>query len=251
MAIAEKIRLRVFPDPATLAAHAAEQILGIARGVIAARGVFHLVLAGGRTPEAVYTVLGGAWGQWEKWQIWFGDERCLVANDPERNDSMARRVWLDRVPIPRGHIHSIAAEHGPEVAAARYAEQLKGIGDFDLVLLGLGEDGHTASLFPGQAPGDRPGDPDVLAVHGAPKWPAARVSLSAARLSRAARVLFLASGEGKRQAVEAWRRGDDIPARHIAPAGGVDMLLDTAAAGEAADATSLSRGPRLGPIGEA
>ncbi len=233
MAKAENpVRWRVFPDATALAAHAVLLILGAAREAIAAHGAFHLVLAGGRTPEAVYTMLGGAQGQWEKWQIWFGDERCLVANDPERNDSMARRAWLDRVPIPPDHVHSIAAELGPEIAAARYAGQLKGIGDFDLVLLGLGEDGHTASLFPGQSLGDGPGAPDVLTVHGAPKWPAARVSLGAARLSRAARALFLVSGDGKRLAVEAWRRGDDIPARHIAPSAGVDVLLDMAAAGE-------------------
>jgi 6-phosphogluconolactonase len=232
MSTENPIRWQVFPDPTALAAHAAEQILAAAREAIAARGVFHLVLAGGRTPEAVYTVLGGAWAQWEKWQIWFGDERCLVADDPERNDSMVRRVWLNRVPIAPQHVHSIPAELGPEVAATRYAEQLKGIGDFDLVLLGLGEDGHTASLFPGHAPGDRPGDPDVLAVHGAPKWPAARVTLSAARLARARRVLFLASGRHKSEAIGAWRRGDDIPARRVAPRAGVEVLLDAAAAGE-------------------
>jgi len=225
------IRWQTFPDSTTLAAHVAELILGAAREAVAARGVFHLVLAGGRTPEAVYTVLGGAWAQWERWHIWFGDERCLVPGDPERNDSMVRRVWLARAPVPEDHIHVIPAELGPETAAAQYAAALKGVGDFDLVLLGLGEDGHTASLFPGHALGDRPGDPDVLAVHGAPKWPAARVSLSAARLSRARRVLFLASGRHKSEAVESWRRGENIPAGHITPGAGVEVLLDAAAAG--------------------
>ena len=99
---------------------------------------------------------------------------------------------------------------------------------FDLALLGLGEDGHTASLFPGHEWGITPDSPDTLAVFDAPKPPPQRVSLSAARLSRSRQVIFLVAGESKHRAVTEWRNGKIIPARAIAPAAGVDVLVESA-----------------------
>jgi 6-phosphogluconolactonase len=224
--MAQTVRWRVFPDAATLCAHAAEAILESASEAIAARGAFHLVLAGGQTPMNAYARLREASADWTRWHVYFGDERCLPANDPGRNDFNARRVWLDRVRIPPDQVRVIPAELGGETAASRYAETLRIVGDFDLVLLGLGEDGHTASLFPGHPLGEQPGGPDVLAVRAAPKPPAERVSLSAARLGRSRKVLFLVSGASKRRAVLDWREGGDIPARHINPDAGVDVFLD-------------------------
>lgn len=223
---------RVFPSAAALHAAAADYILDSARAVIAARGVFRLVLAGGDTPRAVYARLAAARADWKQWQVYFGDERCLPPGDTRRNDSMARAAWLDRVPIPPANVHPIPAELGAETAAARYAEVLAAVGDFDLVLLGLGEDGHTASLFPGQPAGAQAGSADVLAVHAAPKPPPERVTLSAARLSRTRQAWFLVTGAGKRAALAAWREGRDIPARHIAPPGGAQLWLDASAATE-------------------
>jgi 6-phosphogluconolactonase len=217
---------QVFADAGQIAARAAALIVDSAGAAIAARGLFRIALAGGRTPLAVYTRLATAPASWSRWQVYFGDERCLPAGDPGRNDTEARRVWLDHVPIPAANVHAIHAEHGAEQAAAKYAELLRAVPDFDLVLLGLGEDGHTASLFPGRPLGEAPGSPDVLAVHDAPKPPPDRVSLSAARLARAQRVVFLVTGSDKRAAVTAWRGGADIPARHIAPAGDVEVWLD-------------------------
>ena len=222
---------RVFDTPEALYAHAAALVLRWAREAIAARGAFRIVLAGGETPRGLYARLAQSTADWERWQAYFGDERCLPRGDPQRNDTMAREVWLDQVPIPPANVHAIPAELGPEAAAAHYAELLASLGNFDLVLLGLGEDGHTASLFPGQPLGDRAGDPDVLPVRGAPKAPAKRVTLSAARLSRAYRALFLVTGAAKRATVAAWRAGRDIPARFVAPPGGVKLLLDKEAAG--------------------
>ena len=109
--------------------------------------------------------------------------------------------------------------------AAQYTYSLQDVGPFDLVLLGLGEDGHTASLFPGDDWGSDTDAPDALAIAGAPKPPAERVSLSAARLRRARNVLFLVTGASKREAVARWRRGDTLPAAAIRPAAGVDVLL--------------------------
>ncbi len=203
-----------------------------AESALAARGVFHLVLAGGGTPEKLYRALAEQQQDWSRWQIWFGDERCLPQQDPQRNSQMASAAWLDRVDIPAANIHIIPAEQGAATAAKLYAEQLKNQGAFDLVLLGLGQDGHTASLFPGnELPGYNIGSasdsPDALPVFDAPKPPPERVTLSAQRLSRSRCVLFLIRGADKREALSAWRQGANIPAAAIHPDAGVDLLIDT------------------------
>lgn len=206
-------------------------ILDAAAAAIAARGEFRLVLAGGETPRGVYQALSHRSADWPAWHIYFGDERCLPAGDAARNSRIACAAWLDRVPIPASQIHIIPAELGARRAAEVYAEGLREathFGDFDLVLLGLGEDGHTASLFPGHDWGMEPGAPDTLAIGDAPKPPPERVSLSAARLSRARQVLFLVSGAGKRGALADWRAGKVLPAGSITPASGVDVLVESA-----------------------
>lgn len=226
-------RWQVFPDGAALADQAAALILEAARTAIIARGVFHLVLAGGNTPKEAYGRLREAGANWAKWQIYFGDERCLPRGDPERNDTMARRAWLDHIRIPPVNVHPIPAEQDAVKGAQRYAEILRRVPEFDLVLLGLGEDGHTASLFPGRMEGLGKNDADVIAVHAAPKPPPERVSLSAARLSRAQRVLYMVGGISKRETVKAWRAGADIPPQHITPTLGIDVYVDRAAWPEA------------------
>jgi len=190
------------------------------------RGVFHIVLAGGATPRKVYEQLAQERHDWAHWQVWFGDERCLPPSDPECNSRMAFDAWLSRVDIPEQNIHRIPVEQGAVAAAESYGRDLSGIGSFDLVLLGVGEDGHTASLFPGHDWGEAIDAPDVLAVFDAPKPPPERVSLSARKLSRAEAVLFLVAGAGKREVVKAWRGGVAVPAAAIRPAYGADVLLD-------------------------
>jgi 6-phosphogluconolactonase len=194
---------------------------------LAARDEFHIVLAGGGTPRRLYQALSSEAHNWSRWRVWFGDERCLPPDDPERNSTMAREVWLDKVDLPDGNLHVIPAELDADQAARRYARELTGVADFDLVLLGLGQDGHTASLFPGKEWGAE--EASVLAVKDAPKPPPQRVSLSAGRLSRARRVLFLVNGVDKRDALERWRRGENLPAAAIRPLTGVDVLMDRAA----------------------
>ncbi|MEW6514653.1 MAG: 6-phosphogluconolactonase [Pseudomonadota bacterium] len=207
---------------------ATDQILRAAQQAIARSGAFHIVLAGGSTPRRIYRALSRADTDWSRWHIWFGDERCLPADVAERNSRMAAVAWLDQVPIPPTQVHAIPAELGASAAATAYARTLAGQDDFDLVLLGLGEDGHTASLFPGHDWGTTTTAPAALAVFDAPKPPPERVSLSARRLSATRELIFLVSGAGKRQAVADWRAGVAIPAAAIAPAGGVDILLDFA-----------------------
>ncbi|HZV92153.1 MAG TPA: 6-phosphogluconolactonase, partial [Caldimonas sp.] len=175
---------------------------------------------------AAYELLRHADADWASWHVFFGDERCEPPDDPQRNSRMARTAWLAHVATPAGQVHEIEGERGAEEAARRAAATLSGVPDFDLVLLGLGEDGHTASLFPGHDAGTSGDAPDALAVFNAPKPPPERVSLSAHRLGRAREVVFLVAGEEKREAVGRWRRGDDIPARAIAPPAGVDVLIE-------------------------
>jgi 6-phosphogluconolactonase len=206
-------------------------ILAAAAQAIRERGRFVIVLAGGDTPRGVYRALAGAIADWPRWHVWFGDERCVPADDPERNSRMAAESLLDRVPVPPTQIHAIPAELGARRGADDYARNLDGTGRFDLVLLGLGEDGHTASLFPGHDWGETPASPAALAVTGSPKPPPERVSLSAARLADARAVWFLVAGAGKRDAIRDWHAGRPIPAASIRPAAGVDVLLDAAADG--------------------
>jgi len=213
-------------------AKALAQVHAAEAEALAERGEFHLVLAGGGTPGRVYAALADEAHDWSRWHIWYGDERCLPPEHPERNSLMADTLWLKRVAMPGTNIHPLPAELGARAGAEAYALELAGIGRFDLVLLGLCEDGHTASLFPVHDRGEGAEAPATLPVFEAPKPPPQRVSLSARRLSEARRVLFLAAGAGKREAVAAWRKGMAIPAAAIRPAGGVDVLLDQLAYGE-------------------
>jgi len=203
-------------------------ILGSAVLAIQQRGQFHLVISGGETPREIYQQLRATHNDWFAWHIYFSDERCLPPTDANRNSRMAGEAWLDHVPIPAIQLHIIPGELGASQATRAYAETLRTVGMFDLVLLGLGEDGHTASLFPEHEWGTAPDSPDTLAVFDAPKPPPQRVSLSAARLSHSQQVIFLVAGESKHKAVAEWRNGKIIPARAIAPAAGVDVLIESA-----------------------
>jgi 6-phosphogluconolactonase len=202
---------RVFTDADALVTALADALCAEAAAAIAARGVFHLVLAGGSTPRALYRALADRNAGDPCWYVWYGDERCLPADHAERNSVMAQAAWLAASRIPPENRRPIPAELGAVDAAAHYAGWLKNVANFDVVLLGMGEDGHTASLFPGHDWGDAPGSPDALAVLDAPKPPPERVSLSAARLSRSQRVWFLVTGSGKREALLHWKRGEKPP----------------------------------------
>ena len=197
-----------------------------ARDCIESRGTFHIVLAGGTTPRAVYQGLRQIETDWSAWHVYFGDERCLPIGAADRNDTMAQQSWLSHIAIPSRQIHAIPAELGSREGATAYAKTLDKIDTFDLVLLGLGEDGHTASLFPGHLLGSEESAPDVLAVTDAPKPPPERISLSAHRLSQARQVWFLVTGEAKRWAIENWQREDSIPALSICPLHGVDIYTN-------------------------
>ena len=219
-------RWHVLNDPDAVATQAVQRILQAASRAITERGLFRIVLAGGRTPQAAYRLLVDAGTDWSCWEVYFGDERCLPADDAERNSHMAARALLDSVAVPAANIHPIPAEWGAEAAAREYEPVVRAALPFDLVLLGMGEDGHTASLFPGQ---QHPADQLVHAVHNAPKPPQDRVSLSAGALSDAREVLILVTGAGKQTAIQGWRGGEQLPVAAIGGSAQVDVLLDKAA----------------------
>lgn len=217
-------RWHIYDDVAQLRERAAAAIMRIAAESIAANGKFYLVLAGGETPRAIYCMLSQASAQWQHWQVYFGDERVAGIDDPERNSVMANSAWLHATPSVQ--VHPIQTELGGERAAADYAKVVREI-RFDLVLLGLGEDGHTASLF--RAEHYQALEDDVIVVHDAPKPPAQRVSLTPRCFNRAERVLFLVSGATKNLAVRRWQAAGDIAAGAISPAAGVDILIERVA----------------------
>lgn len=221
------IQLQCLPSADAVAAEAATRVLRAAEGAIGARGRFALVLAGGRTPLAAYTLLVGQETDWDRWHIFLGDERCLGPEDPGRNSLAAARAFLQQVPIPRHNIHWIPAELGAELAAAAYASVIAPVLPFDLVLLGMGEDGHTASLFPGHS---IPKGALVIPVRGAPKPPPERVSLSPKALGACREMLILITGADKRAALAAWRGGADLPVARVATRGRARVLSDTSAA---------------------
>lgn len=219
---------QVFPDTEAVANAALHLILQAAEQAIASEGIFRIVLAGGTTPEKVYRLLVGQACDWQRWQLYLGDERCLAQDDPERNSVMIRQCLLDKVGILPENIHFIPAELGAEAAAATYAAQLADKLPFHLVMLGMGEDGHTASLFPGHVHNQQE---LVHAVHNAPKPPPERVSLSQCCLSQTQRLLILVTGVGKHDAVKQWQAGHDLPVARITSYRQTDILLDKAAAG--------------------
>lgn len=215
-----------FTNNQQLAEAATEAILATAQQAISQTGRFKIVLAGGSTPNLIYQLLSQAQADWDKWWIFWGDERCLPVDDAERNSFVAMQLWLEKVAIPSAQIFPIPAEKGAALAAVDYqaviAEQLP----FDLVLLGMGEDGHTASLFPGH---QHKTEERVHAVYNSPKPPAERVSLSANVLSNAEQVLFLISGAGKQEAFRQWQQGADLPVAQIKPENGLKIYADYAA----------------------
>jgi len=226
------LRWHVYADARELLAEAEAVVNRAATEAVEQRGRFDIVLAGGSTPRGLYERLAVAGAGGPGWHVWFGDERCLGANDPERNETMARQAWLDQSGIPPEQIHGIPPILDPVAAAAAYSASLVGLSDFDLVLLGIGEDGHTASLFPGDETGQTVASTDALPVFDAPKPPPQRVSLSADRLSRSRQVIVLATGRGKSDAITRWRRGDDLPIGRITPRSGIDVFADREAVPE-------------------
>ncbi|MDX8382556.1 MAG: 6-phosphogluconolactonase, partial [Ghiorsea sp.] len=203
-------------DADAVALATVEAVIKAAQQAIAERGVFHWVLAGGTTPKQAYILLRDAEIEWAKEHVWFGDERCLPVGDQERNDHMADQALLQHVAIPKEQIHGIAAEMGAEKAAALYHNTLNMYPAMDLVLLGMGEDGHTASLFPNNPA--LQSENMAVAVFNSPKPPSDRVSMGYTVLNHAKQCIVLVTGEGKRHAWQQIQAGVDLPVARVSNA---------------------------------
>ncbi|AKF07907.1 6-phosphogluconolactonase [Sandaracinus amylolyticus] len=241
--------VEIHPDRDALVHAAAEHVVALARAAVAARGVFTIALAGGATPRPVYERLAqpSFVGRidWSRARIFFGDERCVPPDHPESNYRMAREALLDRVPIPAANVHRIAGEDEPEHAARAYERTLRAcFGDvegpparsFDLVLLGMGDDGHTASLFPG-APAMNEARRWVVPSEIARPHPMWRITLTPVVIDAAAAVTFLVDGASKAERLAHVLEGRDgaerLPAARIAPThGALRWMIDAEAASQ-------------------
>ncbi len=235
--------VRVFPNAAQLFEAAADEFFRVIYDSITRGAVCRIALSGGSTPKSLYSLIadrvdkGLARGiDWSRVHLFFGDERCVPPDHPDSNYRMVKQSLL--VHGLTAHVHRVQGELPPEEAAARYEEDLRGeFGDgiprFDLIILGLGPDGHTASLFPGSA-----------ALNDSTRWVAAnyvekfkswRITFTYQVLNSASEDLFLVSGAEKADAVGQIFRGADLPAARVKPSGGrVLWYLDAPAASQIA-----------------
>lgn len=232
-------RIVVAPDPDRAAAEACRLVLAAERRALAERGAFAVALAGGSTPRRLYERLAGERADFRRWLVFFGDERWVPPGHPDSNARMAREALLDRVAIPRHQVCAVDTNAGsPAKAAELYSRALRrrlpgAPPVLDLVLLGLGADGHTASLFPGSAALEAPGGL-VAVANRAPSGSAWRVTLTFGTINAAREVLFLASGRDKAEAfARVARRDDALPASRVRPVRGtLTFVVDEDAASQ-------------------
>jgi 6-phosphogluconolactonase len=236
-------RVEVFPDLAAASGALADELVRRAAESVAERGRFRWVISGGRTPLRLFELLAGSrrrdmpWGETE---VFFADERCVPPHDPDSNFGAAWTTFLSKVPIPRSRIHRMRGEVRPPArAASAYARRLglRSISEgpatahFDVVLLGIGPDGHTASLFP-DAPALRERQRPVVAVRRAGQPPfVPRLTLTLGALGSSREVLFLVSGRDKGAALRAIFRARGSgsyrwPASLVRSTGGIRWFLD-------------------------
>jgi len=228
---------KIVSDVDRLAHAAADWFVSLASAAIAKRGRFAVALAGGSTPRPAYALLAerprAQQVDWARVEVFWGDERCVAPDHADSNYRMARQALLDHVPIPKRNVHRIRGELPPSKAASDYRSVLERClgtdGRFDLILLGMGSDGHTASLFPGTAAvGVR--DSTVLANY-VEKFDAWRVTLTLPVINKARHVIFLVAGDAKAEALARVHAEDSLPAAMVQPADGqLTWLVDRRAA---------------------
>ena len=225
-------RVRVFDDPEAVARHAADTLAGAIADARHEGRELHVALAGGTTPQRAYELLAGVDGAWDHVHLWLGDERCVPAGDPQSNARMVRESLLGNERAAPPVLHEVASPEVPEDAAWLYGLALLGrMPDavFDIVLLGMGPDGHTCSLFAGHPVLDVAQAP-VAPVRGSPKPPPERITLTLPVVRAARLTLLLATGAEKRDALAAALAGDrSIPLARLGD--GLDeVACDRAAA---------------------
>jgi len=239
MSSSEQRRIEVLPDAPALVARALDLVLQSLEAALADHGRFTIALSGGSTPKSLYGAIAQQSLPWDKIHVFWGDERYVPHDHPDSNAHMARQAWLDQVPIPPENIHPMPTDAGdPAVDAARYAQDISGFFEveggvvprLDLILLGMGDDGHTASLFPHTEAlevrdrlvtvGNKDGQP--------------RITFTVPLINQGARVAFMVAGANKQNALAQVLAPDgdaaQYPSRLIQPQGTLYWLLDAAAA---------------------
>ena len=233
--------IKVVPDLNALIEEAADRVASAARSALSDHEFFSIALSGGSTPEPVYRRLTEepyrSAIDWGRVRVYFGDERCVPPDSNQSNYHMAKEAMLSKAPIPAENVFRMRGEINPNEAAIEYGKLLKehfGDGGLDLVLLGMGDDGHTASLFPGTEALKETKHRCV--ANFVPKMNTWRITMSAPFINKADRVMFLVSGAGKAQRVaeilEGPREPERLPSQLIDPVNGhLTWLLDSPAAG--------------------
>ncbi len=227
--------VKVLQDSFALYGAAAEEFIGCASKSIAGHGRFCVALSGGSTPRGVYSLLAErpAGLQWNNIFVFFGDERHVPPDHPDSNFRMAQEALLSKVPIPAANVFRIRAELDATQAAQEYEDQLRSFftlkpGEsprFDLIMLGLGDDGHTASLFPGSAALSETSR--LVVANWVEKFQQYRITLTYPVINHAAEVMFLVSGAGKAQILKdvLSGEGEKYPAQRVRPKNGVLLWL--------------------------
>lgn len=216
--------IRLVANPEAAAQAALALLLEMSDRAIRERGRFVLALSGGRTPERLYQLLAQQDLDWGRWQLLYGDERCLRAGDSGRTSTMVEESWLNKVAFPVENHHVPPVESGAAIAAARYGEIIAPLLPIDFALQGMGEDGHTGSLFPGDVHPDQA----VIPVFNSPKPPRERISLSYATLNRTRLVCFLVTGGQKATTLARWQKGEDLPVARIHGVEKTVLITDSA-----------------------
>ena len=238
------MQIAIYPDTNKLSHEAAQYIVRLARKAVVTRGRFSIALSGGSTPKILYGLLGDepyrSQIDWTLVDIFWSDERCVPADNEESNYSLAQQVLLGKVPIPASQVHRMPADQPDRKAASQaYSAEIQryfgtsATPSFDLIQLGMGPEGHTASLFPHQ---DSLHEQQRLIMPvNVPKPPPPRLTFTPPLLNAARHILFLVTGAEKADAVQAVLEGeyqpDEYPAQIVRPPHGeVVWMLDTAAA---------------------
>jgi 6-phosphogluconolactonase len=239
--MAVSIEVKIYPGPKKLGKAVAEEIHKITQHSLQQQ--FHIALSGGNTPKKLFKILAKQYKDkihWERIHFWWGDERCVSPTSDESNFKMANDLLFTQVPVPSKNIHRIKGENRPEEEAERYAAEISknllsrgGFPAFDLILLGLGDDGHTASIFPDRM--DILEDSRIVAVAKHPITAQKRITLTGKVLNNATRVFFLLTGENKSLRVSEIMNNEEaakkLPANYINPKHGVLIwFLDEPAA---------------------
>lgn len=206
---------KIYSDAEAVAQAAADYLLQQITNCVTEKGLCHVVLPGGSTPARCLELLAEKSLPWESIHWYPGDERCYPVGHSERNDTMIREKLFSQVENMSKNFHPISAELGPEQGAEKYAALLDAIDGMDIVVLGMGEDGHTASLFPGNVALEN--KHSAVPVFDAPKPPLERVSIGLNMLKDAAECIVIATGDNKREALVKLKKGVELPIAQVEP----------------------------------